>query len=270
MKNCIIISASSDIGIYLCKSWSEKGWNLFGTFRKKTKQVIDLTKIYNVKLFNLDISEKQSIQTFFKKLSNSIDSWDVLVFCTGTMNPIGDFQNTDFDQWEKSIHINFINQLRILNLLLPSRNKNILFPTVLFFAGGGTNNAVINYSSYIISKIALTKMCELLDAEIPDVRFNIVGPGWVKTKIHNETINSDISKNSDNYNKTLEKFKNNDFVDVKKVIECCTWLVSCKSKAINGRNFSVEFDKWGDNKLLQELEKDKDMYKLRRHNNNWK
>ena len=44
MKNCIIISASSDIGIDLCKSWSEKGWNLFGTFRKKTKQVIDLTK----------------------------------------------------------------------------------------------------------------------------------------------------------------------------------------------------------------------------------
>ena len=31
-------------------------------------------------------------------------------------------------------------------------------------------------------------MCELLDAEVPDVKFVILGPGWVRTKIHDAVL----------------------------------------------------------------------------------
>ena len=69
---------------------------------------------------------------------------DILVFATGTQKPIGLFSDCDFDEWANSIQVNFTNQLRIVKRLIPIRNKNnILGPCVLFFAGGGTNNATV-------------------------------------------------------------------------------------------------------------------------------
>ena len=267
-KTCIVISASSDIGTKLCQDWSNKSWRVLGTYRNETSEIKKLKEKPNVELFHCDLLQNESINKAIQNIINSISRWDNIVFCPGILKPIGNFQDIDFDEWEKSIQINFLKQLKILHLLLPHRNK-IQSPTVLFFAGGGTNNAVLNYSSYTVSKIALIKMCELLDAEIPDVRFSILGPGWVKTKIHNETLEAGEKNADQNYFKTLEKIQNDKSVDINKVIECCSWIVTTKSKAINGRNLSVEFDKWGSVELEKELEKDNHMYKLRRYKNDW-
>ena len=67
------------------------------------------------------------------------------------------------------------------------RNKSS-FANINFMAGGGTNSAFKFYSAYCISKIALIKMCELIDAEDPKIKIQILGPGFVKTKTHLETI----------------------------------------------------------------------------------
>ena len=44
-------------------------------------------------------------------------------------------------------------------------------------------------------------MCELLDAEIHDTAFTILGPGWVNTKIHQSTL-ANKHKAGENYKKT--------------------------------------------------------------------
>ena len=101
------------------------------------------------------------------------------------------------------------NQMRLTHKLI---NGLTSLPahaaSVIFFAGGGTNNAVLGYSAYVLSKIALIKMCELLDAEIAQVKFTIVGPGWINTKIHNETLMAGEQENNNNYSKTQEHIKN--------------------------------------------------------------
>jgi NADP-dependent 3-hydroxy acid dehydrogenase YdfG len=269
-KNCIIFSISSDIGLNLAKSWCNKGWKIFGTYRKITPKLKTLSKKNNIPLLYCDLLNDESIKTSIKSIKKTINLWDVLVFCFGTTKPIGAFQKIDFDDWQKSIEINFIKPLKILHSLLPQANIKKKFPTVLFFAGGGTNNAVLNYSSYTLSKISLIKMCELLDIEMPDIRFVILGPGWVRTKIHNETLKDGLKSAKENYYKTTKKLKDNDFVDMQKVINCCNWIVESKSKGINGRNFSVEYDDWQNSELEKVLENDFNMYKLRRFKNDLK
>ena len=60
----------------------------------------------------------------------------------------------------RAFHLNFMQQMRLLHALLPTRSRSVQRePTVLFFAGGGVNNAVQNYSSYTIAKIALILKC---------------------------------------------------------------------------------------------------------------
>jgi NAD(P)-dependent dehydrogenase (short-subunit alcohol dehydrogenase family) len=181
------------------------------------------------------------------------------------MEPVGLFADTGFREWERSVQINFLRPLEVLHALLPKRGCR---PTVLFFAGGGVNSAVVRYSGYTVSKIALMKMCELLDAEMPDVRFVIVGPGWVKTKIHAATLRAGEAA-GDNLHKTQKRFAQDEWVSMGQVVACCTRLVTTSSDAVSGRNFSVKDDAWDSPILEETLERCPEMYKLRRCQNDW-
>ena len=170
----------------------------------------------------------------------------------------------------KSVRANFTGQLQIVRELLPARNLNSSHgPCVIFFAGGGTNNAVKNYSAYTISKIALIKMCELLDAEIPDTRFTILGPGWVKTKIHQETLRAGKVAGA-NYQRTLHKLESDECTPMERVLDFLDWAIEQPREVIGGRNFSIVNDLWGTGRLNQQLAATPDMFKLRRFLNDWR
>jgi NADP-dependent 3-hydroxy acid dehydrogenase YdfG len=265
---CIIISASSDIGIAICKNWISRGYEVFGTYRTESQKTKELEEA-GANLFCCDLNNKKSLKQACSNLRKACSKWDVLISCPGTQEPIGSFLTCDFDEWEESVKINLISQLRIVHRLLPSRNtSNNLGSCVLFFAGGGTNNATINYSAYTVSKIALIKICELLDAEIIDARFAIVGPGWVKTKIHKATLHAG-SKAGENYKRTLIKLDSDECTPMEEVLNCCNWIIDSPKEVVSGRNFSVVFDKWGTDTLNKKLLEENNMYKLRRFGNDY-
>ena len=250
----------------MARRWMKKGWNVFGTYRIGSNTVEELSEI-GLRLIHCDLLDNNSVQKACSQVRNLCPHWDNLILAPGTQEPVGTFMNCNFDNWADSIQVNFINQLRIVQKLLPARTTdNVLGPCVLFFAGGGTNNATVNYSAYTISKIALIKMCELLDAEISDVRFTIVGPGWVKTKMHQATLKAG-ERAGENYKRTKYKLSSDELTPMDDVLDCCDWLINSPREVISGRNFSVAFDMWGTRELSEKLLKDFDMYKLRRHGN---
>ncbi len=263
----IIISITSDIGEQLAYDWKSKGDKIVGTYRTKENNFKNLEK-NNIDLQYLDLLDKNSIKKSINYMSENYYDWDKLVLCPATQDPIGRFENTKFDDWEESIILNFTSQMRILHELLPYRNKMII-PTVIFFAGGGTNNATLNYSAYTISKIATIKITELLDAEMDDVKFIIYGPGWVKTKIHQSTLDTPLNS-EDNYQTTIDKLNGDECTPMQDIIDSINWGINSKKEIIGGRNISVVFDDWGTDKLEKELKKNQNMYKLRRNGNEWK
>ena len=269
-RNAIIISASSDIGAAMSLRWMSRGWSVYGTYRTEAT-LVNTLRSRGVKLVRCDLADRNSIINACSRLAGESPEWDVLVIAPATQDPVGPFLELDFDQWEDSILVNFTAQMRIIHSLIPTRRQNSeLEPCVLLFAGGGTNNAPVNYSGYIISKIAQIKMCELLDAEIPSVRFVIVGPGWVKTKIHESTLIAGSRLSGDNYQRTMEMLHGDKLTSMDEVLDCCDWLIKSPREQISGRNFSVVYDSWGSQELSSQLEWDADMYKLRRSGNDWK
>jgi len=274
MRNAIVFSASSDIGAALCKNWKEAGWNVFGTYRTESKLVDELKVEHQIQMIHCDFSDIESIKNAYTKLKEKCFYWDVLVFASGIMEPIGNFEEVNFDEWEQSVSTNLLSPLRMLHYFLPQRNVEInsaspIKPTVLFFAGAGTNNAALNYSVYALSKVALIKTCELLDAEIPDSKFLIIGPGWVNTKIHTSTLQAGEKGAGSNYQRTLQQISEKNWVPMEKVIDCCNWVINTGSNGVGGRNFSVAFDSWGTKDIEDALENNSDMYKLRRSHNSW-
>ncbi len=261
----IIISISSDIGFALAKKWLLAGQLVSGTFRTRSALCDELENM-GANLIHCNLEQQNSINEaidFF----NSLHSWKTLTLATGNQEPVGKFLDSNFNDWSKSINVNFINQLRFVYGLLG--NKSLNRSSVLFFAGGGTNNATVDYSAYTISKIALIKMVELLDAEILDTSFSILGPGWVKTKIHNATLKAS-SKAGANYEKTIKMLESNNSAcyPMDKVIDCCDWLLSSPRELVSGRNFSAVHDPWDSTKIELILE-DSNIFKLRRFGNDF-
>ena len=267
MKNSIIISLSSDIALGIVEKWNHDGWNIVGTYRNKpdTKQFLNK----KITLFYCDLNHIESCDKAASNILNLMPSWDVLIFATGTLLPIGPFLENNSDEWNNSIHVNFINQIRLTHKLVNglSTTSDHPMPSVIFFAGGGTNNAVLSYSAYTVSKIALIKMCELLDAEISHVKFTIIGPGWIKTKIHQETLMVGEMCNPNYYDKTVERIKNNRWTSLSEVIEFVEWVISQPKKIVGGRNFSAVYDDINHVNFINKISNTPDMYKLRRFMN---
>lgn len=261
----IILSISSDIGIALAKAWRAQNCEVLGTYRTRSDGCVAIEQD-GAHIIQCDLADEESVEIAVAKLAQ-FGSWDVLVVASGSQEPVGPFAAVDFNTWEDSIRVNSTAQLRAVHGLMPSRRRDSARgPVVVFFAGGGTNNATINYSAYTISKIALIKMCELLDAEIPDVRFTIIGPGWVKTKIHQSTLMSQEAAGA-NYQRTVEMLAGNDCIPMERVVAGCNWLLGAPREVIGGRNFSLAHDRLGDIELEAALRTDSDMYKLRRAGN---
>ncbi len=267
--NIIIVGIGSDIGYELAKRYSKLKYDIIGTY--KSQQDSDkLSKINNCQYYNCDINNTKDIVNFKNYVSKKNIGWDLFISSIGTQKPINKFFECDFNEWSKSIHINAIEQLRMLHNLYPYRNKNEVVD-VVFFAGSGTNGVSPNYSAYTISKIMLIKMCELLDNEYDDINIFIIGPGWVRTKIHQETINS-IECAGDNFYRTL-RFVEGDGISTAydDIFDCIEWARSKERKIVGGRNFSVVNDKWKEDKITNTLSElllcDNSMYKLRRHKN---
>ena len=95
---------------------------------------------------------------------------------------------------------------------------------------GPTSSGKTTIAEKFFSKIAQTKMAELLNHEIKDVKISIIGPGFVKTKIHNETLES---INNDHYVETKRRLKE-DFNPISKVVKCFNKVLASDKKIYGG------------------------------------
>lgn len=266
LVRAIVVGASSDIATELCKIWRARNWHVIGTYRNSSPSTEDLISC-GVKLTECDLLNQESVDRASRWLSEEMPYWNVLMFAAGTMNPIGKFGDVNPGDWSASIAANVLNPLRLLHNLLPLRSKVSEFvPTVVFFAGAGTNNAPTNYSAYVISKLANIKITEILAAEYPDIKFVIVGPGWVKTKIHNETLKHS-SQAGENLGRTVARLESKDWTSISEIAECLDWLFVTDPAIVSGRNFSVASKEWRHSELPSLLLEDTNNYKLRRHGN---
>ena len=256
----IIVGVSSDIGLAIARDWLGRGISVVGSFRTPSTELSAIADHLEA-LVHCDFSDPNSIKQFAASPALNQKAWDYLVVCPGTMEPIGDFVDVDLETWCTGFNVNFLGTMRLLHALLPLRAASS--PFVGLFAGSGTNSAPTAFSAYTLSKVSLIKAVELLDAEICNLRIAILGPGWVYTKIHSETLRSGDSAPGA-LAETKRRLSGGDFSPMSRVVECMGWAMSASKEVISGRNFSVVHDLWGSDDLEKRLLEDSNMYKLRR------
>lgn len=261
----VILSISSDIGTALALDWLAAKHHVIGTYRSWSKNC-ELLSASGAELIRCDLTEPKSVSAATARIQ-SLSPWEILVIATGDQQPVGAFQDVNFLEWDSSIQVNFLRPLEFVHKILPSRSTKPNFTSsVIFFAGGGTNCATKNYSGYTISKIGLIKMTELLDYEIQDCKFTIIGPGWIESKIHDATISAG-EKAGENFEKTQKMRREKLMNPMSIVIDACNWVISKPKEIVGGRNFSAVFDDLDSKILSAELISDVNLFKLRRAGN---
>lgn len=262
-----MLGLSSDIGKGLAQRFHQEGCFVAGTYRNPASLGGDSGALNPIPC---DVSDSSQVAAAIKSYSAFNRPWDVFVSAVGTELPIGSFFDVDFDTWERSIVVNATAQLRVLHGLYPHRRPGTMCH-VGFLAGGGTNGPLTQFSAYCASKILLIKMCELLDDENPDLNVFIVGPGFVRTKIHKETL-AHARQAGRFYQRTIDFLNTNPGTSLDEIYQCIRWCIRKGRPVAGGRNFSVVHDPWRDKDegLEESLRGDPHQYKLRRYRNDHK
>lgn len=266
MKTAIVLGVNADIGRNIGLQLINDDYQVIGTYRQDFEYFDSLAATPGMTLIRCDVTNAEDPVNLARLLRERQVAWDFLFSSVGSSEPIGRFFELDFVEWERSVDINFIGQMRVLHALYGLRRLGAVVDIGLL-AGGGTNNPFRCYSAYCVAKIALIKMCELIDDEAADVNIFIVGPGFVRTKTHYETLKAGAAAEEN-----LERVR--DFIasdtqgtSFNDIYRCLMWACSIGRTIVGGRNLSVVHDAWGTTALADALAADANMYKLRRAGN---
>lgn len=223
-RRAIVLGIGSDIGSEIARRLCDDGWSVRGYRRSEP---------------------------------GASEPWDLLICCYGTLNPIGDFFSADINAWEVGVAANLFGPLRRVQQYYPHRRPGA---SVCLFSGAGNAGPAPTYSAYCVAKIALTKMVECMDAESPDCKFFVLGPGVVRTKIHDQTLRA--GARAANRERVRDFLKSGDpGTSHDDIYACLMACVAAPKVAVGGRNIYVPADDWG---RLVALAGDPHMFKLRR------
>ena len=258
MNSAIIIGLGSDMGRELATRFAAAGWGVKGTHHRTPPGKFESTPC--------DLASAASVAAAGRWLGERCRGWNLLVVAAGTEEPVAPFWDCDADEWDLGVRINTLSPLRLVRALYPLRERGA---SVAFFSGSGTNSAAPAYSAYAASKIMLIKMCELLDAESADASFFIIGPGVVRTKIHEQTLKAEARAGA-NHRRVVEFLRSADpGTSHDDIYSCLRWCMDAGKAAVGGRNISLVHDAWRKEgaSLKQWLSGDPSRYKLRRFGN---
>ncbi len=260
MPVALIVGNDSEIGALIANYLRGENWDVHSTSRRR-----DLVeRLQNPKLNYCDMLDKQSIKKVASAFVNGNPGWNLIVLSIGQLRPIGRITDTDFDEWEESIKLNFLNQVYFIKQILSlTGNLSAQRRTILTFAGSGTNSAPINFSAYTLSKIGLIKATELFASEYSDCAFVSLGTGWIKSAIHSQTLEAgELAGGA--FQETVRRLDEGDFGDPNLICDFISWMNSQPIKFISGLNFALQGDGWNSPDFIERVSKFPNNFKLRR------
>jgi len=259
VKNVLILGIDSDIGRTLSDHFLKKGYQVLGS----TRQSRTLKKNPSgLEEFHLDFESEESVLSGFQFLSNKNCVWEMVIVAIGILEPLGPLSLIPGKTLRKNFQVNLLSPVLIVQELL----RNSLVPNgglVVSFAGSGTNSAPKNYFAYSLSKVALIKAMELFSVEYPECGFISLGTGWIKTKIHSQTLSAGPIM-GEAYFETLRRLEEDDFGNLQDLTSFFDWIETAPRDLVTGRNFSLQGDDWAATNFLQKLKSDPNNHKLRR------
>lgn len=207
-KVIVITGASSGIGKATAKYFSQKGWTVAATMRNPKKEKI-LSEYRNIKLYNLDVTDKHSIDKALNQIINDFDKIDVIVNNAGYA-VVGVFEEMTLDSIHSELNTNVVGVMRVTKAILPHFRENKSGQIVNIASIGGRITFPL-YSVYHASKWAVEGFSESLKYELSQfgIKIKIIEPGAINTDFYKRSQDLVKPKKLTQYSEYTERvFKN--------------------------------------------------------------
>ncbi len=269
-KTYLLTGCSQGIGNQIAHDLAKKGARLILVSRNE----IDLENLNKVLAYReikhflipLDVSNSFMVEQAFVKITSISPHLHGIINCAGSFGAIGKLEDVAPPEFLKGIMVNLLGSYNMcyygINLL-----KKATRGKIINFSGGGVTSNFPNYSSYSCSKIALVKFTENLAEEYPQIDSNIIAPGFLKTKLAEQTIKVG-EKAGSFYNKTKDMLIQGGN-DIRYPVDLVSFLLNEESDGITGKLISAPWDDWKNNDFQKQLKEDKDFCSLRRIDNKY-
>ena len=201
MATILVTGANRGLGIEFVEQYLNVGNEVIATYRNENSS-IDLIEMgnerSNLKLLQLDVSSKKSLNSFAKNLGNS--PIDIFINNAGVYGPRNNsFGNVDEENWIPAIKINAIAPMLLTQLIIKNirsgADKKLIYITSKM--GSIDDNKGGGAYVYRSSKTALNSVVKSLsvDLENEGITVTLIHPGWVKTDMGgpNAHIDKDTS-----------------------------------------------------------------------------
>jgi len=215
--------------------------------------------------YSLDVGNLHDVNAFAKWIKEQNLDIDGIVNCAGIYGPIGKTSTINMEDFTQAIEINFLGTVYICSVFAPLLKSNSN-KKIVNFSGGGAASPFPNYSAYASSKAAIVRFTENLSIELKDDQFDInsVAPGFVITRLHEQTVSAGSSIVGSNFYNNTKKQIEEGGVPAEKAAELTTFLLSDSSNGITGKFISAPWDPWEKETFQEKLKSDNDFATLRR------
>ncbi len=272
-KRIIITGGSQGIGFAAAQKCVSEGAEVLLVARNRLELQEALRKLPNKSsknhcMYVLDVGNLHDVQAFAKWVIDEKLEINSLVNCAGVYGPIGKTPTVDLAEFSKAIQINLLGTIYMCGVfapLLKSRGRK----KIVNFSGGGAASPFPNYSAYATSKVGIVRFTENLALELSsdDFDINCIAPGFVITRLHQQTIAAGNRTAGEGFYETTKKQIETGGVPPEKAADLTCFLLSNESDGITGKFISAPWDPWQTPEFQRLLREDKDIATLRRIDN---
>lgn len=269
-RNVIITGGSQGIGLEISKHLASTNHKVILISRSKDElekvcnELDEINKLTNF-YFAADVSNRKDLSKLSSYLSSHRLEVDALINCAGVYGPIGNTLDIDLEEFQKAFNINFFGTL---NMIKATKNlfKKGIKKKIINFSGGGAASPFPYYSAYATSKAAIVRLTENLSIELKKDSFDIncVAPGFVVTRLHQDTLNAGPEKMGKEFYDNTKKMIENGGISPSYSYNLVSFLLSDQSDGITGKFISANWDNWNDNEYLKEIRNNDNFAVLRR------
>ncbi len=212
-----------------------------------------------------DVSRPDQVEALVKAALERFPQVDILVNNAGIHGPIGPFEDSGWEDWQRAFQVNLMGSAHACRTLLPHL-KSRRSGKIINISGGGATRPLPGMSAYAASKAALVRFTETLAEEVRSfgIDVNAVAPGTLATRLLDEVVAAGPEKVGAAYHDRISRARAEGGTSLEVPAALCVYLASGESNGITGKLIAAVWDPWADLHKYADRLRESDIYTLRR------
>ena len=170
---------------------------------------------------------------------------DGVVHAAGVYGPIGPVVKVDPVAWFEAIRVNLFGTFLVAREACRCMIDQGVAGSIVLMSGGGAATPFPNYTAYACGKVGVARFTETLALEVAQhgIRVNCVAPGFVATRLHEQTLAAGEELAGSFVEKTQAELAKGG-VPASVPARAAAFLLSSRAVGITGRFVAAPYDGW--------------------------